>query len=79
MIKACYKHIGLDISETGYIEVYMTGTPARDPIEAEALARTFGASRDVYNLVLVGSVKTNISYIEAISSLIAIIKTVFAL
>ena len=79
MIKACYKHAGLDISETGYIEAYITGIPARDPIEAEALARTFGASRDVHDPVLVGSVKANIGYTEAVSSLAAIIKTVFAL
>ena len=57
----------------------MTGTPSGDPVEAEALARTFGKTRSAHDPVLVGSVKTNVGHTEPVSGLAAIIKTVFAL
>lgn len=57
----------------------MTGTPVGDPIEAEALARTFGLSRPVDDPILVGSVKTVIGHTEPVSGIAAIIKTCYAL
>ena len=68
-----------EISETGYIEAHMTGTSAGDPVEAEALARTFGKSCDAHDPVIVGSVKTNVGYTGPVSGLAAIIKTIFDL
>lgn len=81
LIQACYKRAGLDLAETGYVEAHMTGTAAGDPIEAEALARTFGKMRKVQNSgpLLVGSVKTNIGHTEPVSGLASVIKTSFAL
>jgi len=55
LIEDCYKRAGLNISETGYVEAHMTGTAAGDPIEAEALARTFGKSRAFDDPILVVS------------------------
>ncbi|CAI6088461.1 unnamed protein product [Clonostachys chloroleuca] len=75
LIQATYKRANLDITETGY----MTGTPVGDPIEAEALARTFGLSRPVDDPILVGSVKTVIGHTEPVSGIAAIIKTCYAL
>lgn len=57
----------------------MTGTAAGDPIEAEAIARTFGKSRQAHDPVVVGSIKTNVGHTEPVSGLAAIIKTTFAL
>jgi acyl transferase domain-containing protein len=57
----------------------MTGTSVGDPIEAEALARTFGQSRDVEDPIFVGSVKTNIGHTEPVSGIASVIKTCFAL
>ena len=79
LIKECYKRVGYDISETGYVEAHMTGTLAGDPVEAEAIARTFGTSRKPEDPVIVGSIKTNIGHTEPVSGLAAIIKTAFAL
>ncbi|KAJ9316634.1 hypothetical protein DTO271D3_3141 [Paecilomyces variotii] len=81
LIRDCYKRAGLDLAETGYIEAHMTGTAAGDPIEAEALARTFGQRRKDKNSgsLLVGSVKTNIGHTEPVSGLASVIKTSFAL
>ena len=79
LIEECYRRAGLDISQTGYVEAHMTGTSTGDPIEAEAIARTFGKNRAQNDSVFVGSVKTNVGHAEGVSGLAAIIKTVFAL
>ncbi|KAM5483533.1 Type I Iterative PKS [Microsporum canis] len=79
LIEQCYRRAGLDISQTGYVEAHMTGTAAGDPVEAEAIGRTFGKSRQGDDKVLVGSVKTNVGHTEPVSGLAALIKTTFAL
>lgn len=80
LIREVYRRAGLRPSvDTGYVEAHMTGTPTGDPIEAEALARTFGAGRDENDPVIVGSVKPNIGHTEPVSGLAAILKTIFAL
>lgn len=56
-IEECYRRAGLNISDTAYVEGHMTGTGAGDPIEAEAIARTFGKSRPADDPILVGSVQ----------------------
>lgn len=79
LIERCYQQAGLSLAETGYVEAHMTGTPTGDPIEAEAIARTFGKSRARYDPVIVGGVKTNIGHTEPVSGLAAVIKCVYAL
>jgi len=79
LIQECYARAGYDIKDTGYVEAHMTGTAAGDPIEAEAIARTFGKSREEHDPVIVGSVKTNVGHTEPVSGIAAIIKTTFAL
>lgn len=79
LIQDCYRRAGLDISETGYVEAHMTGTAAGDPVEAEAIARTFGKSRQTFDPVQVGSIKTNVGHTEPVSGLAAVIKTSYSL
>ncbi|KAH8655375.1 type I polyketide synthase [Xylariales sp. PMI_506] len=79
LIEECYRRAGLHMSETGYVEAHMTGTAVGDPIEAEAIARTFGSSRQKGDAVMVGSVKTNIGHTEPVSGIAALIKTTYAL
>ena len=79
LIRDCYERAGMELSQTGYVEAHMTGTAAGDPIEADAIARTFGQSRDAHDPVIVGSVKTNLGHTEPVSGLAALIKTSFAL
>jgi acyl transferase domain-containing protein len=79
LIQDCYKRAGFNLTDTGYVEAHMTGTAAGDPVEAEAIARTFGKSRDASDPITVGSVKTNLGHTEPVSGLAALIKTTFAL
>lgn len=81
LIQDCYRRVGLDPADTGYIEAHMTGTQTGDAAEAEALALSFGRSRAAATRdpVLVTGVKTNIGHTEPVSGLAAIIKTAFAM
>lgn len=79
LIRECYKRAGFNMSDTGYVEAHMTGTAAGDPIEAEAISRTFGQSRAEDDPINVGSVKTNLGHTEPVSGLAAVMKTVYAL
>lgn len=79
LIEDCYRRAGLDLAETSYVEAHMTGTLAGDPIEAEALARTFGRQRATNDPVIVGSCKPNIGHTEPVSGLASVIKTAFVL
>lgn len=55
MIQDCYRRAGLDISKATdrpqYFEAHGTGTPAGDPVEAEAIHSVFGGRHDNYSLV----------------------------
>lgn len=79
LIEECYKRAGLDIAETGYVEAHMTGTKTGDPIEAEALARTFGKHRAANDPIIVGSCKPNIGHTEPVSGLAAVVKAIHVL
>ncbi|KKK24815.1 hypothetical protein P175DRAFT_0548914 [Aspergillus ochraceoroseus IBT 24754] len=79
VIEDVYRRAGLSPADVGYVEAHMTGTPSGDPIEAEALARTFGKHRRADDPVIVGSVKPNVGHTEPVSGLAAMIKTVYVL
>lgn len=56
------------------------GTSVGDPVEAEAIARTFGRSRLPGSPpVLVGSVKANLGHTEAASGLASLVKAIYML
>src|SRR5204863_6299110 len=65
-------------------EAHGTGTPAGDPIEAEAISTVFsdGAStvkRNEHDILYVGSIKTVIGHTEGAAGVAAILKASLAL
>lgn len=52
LIQETYKRAGLDLSKSSdrpqYFEAHGTGTPAGDPVEAEAIARHFLVPRAAF-------------------------------
>lgn len=78
MIRDVYKRGGLDIGKTAYVEAHATGTAAGDPIEARAIANTFGTA-DRESPLIVGAVKSAIGHTEGASGLAGIIKSVMVL
>lgn len=79
LIRETYASAGLDLRDTAYCEAHGTGTAVGDPLEAKALAATFGKAREPSSPLLIGSVKTNIGHLEGAAGLAAVIKTALAL
>ena len=70
---------GLTGGDVDYLEAHGTGTPLGDPIEVQAAAAAYGASRDADRPLLMGSVKTNIGHLESASGAAGLIKVVLSL
>ncbi|KAI1500224.1 polyketide synthase-like protein [Biscogniauxia marginata] len=85
MIVDCYSRAGLDISSPAdrpqYFEAHGTGTPAGDPVEAEAIDSAFFSQKvpDTTSPLFVGSVKTIIGHTEGTAGLAGILKASLAL
>ncbi|KAK2051561.1 polyketide synthetase [Colletotrichum caudatum] len=90
LIRDTYKRAGLDLSKPSdrpqYFEAHGTGTPAGDPVEAEAISSAFfgpesgfqrklGADPKLY----VGSIKTVIGHTEGTAGLAALVKVSLAM
>ncbi|KAG8161403.1 hypothetical protein KVR01_008390 [Diaporthe batatas] len=87
LIRDCYARAGLDPANPAhrpqYFEAHGTGTPAGDPVEAEAIKNAFfhddGVGRGLSGHLLVGSIKTIIGHSESVAGLAGLIKTSLAL
>ncbi|XWW92934.1 hypothetical protein V2A60_000862 [Cordyceps javanica] len=88
LIASTYKRAGLDPSRESdrcqYFEAHGTGTPAGDPVEAEAVHTAFfGHKADgeeaAQQKLLVGSIKTIIGHTESTAGIAGIMKVALAL
>lgn len=84
LIRATYARAGLDLAtpddQPQYFEAHGTGTPAGDPIEAEAIHRVFSSTRTRDSTPLyVGSIKTVLGHTEGTAGIAAILKASLAL
>ncbi|KAI1174428.1 PKS-NRPS hybrid [Nemania sp. FL0916] len=86
LIRATYEKAGLDLSKPSdrpqYFEAHGTGTPAGDPIEAEAIHTAFfGGEVEKGGLgpLFVGSIKTVIGHTEGTAGLAALLKASLSL
>lgn len=70
---------GIAPSQVQYLEAHGTGTELGDPMELGAAAAVYGKGRKRDQPLLVGSVKGNISHLEAAGGVSGLIKTVLAL
>lgn len=87
LIESTYARAGLDLSNTSdrpqFFEAHGTGTPAGDPIEAEAIAKAFYGK--TYNTKMpgdplyVGSIKTILGHTEGTAGVAALLKASLAL
>ncbi|RYP73786.1 hypothetical protein DL770_007712 [Monosporascus sp. CRB-9-2] len=84
LIRATYAKAGLDpeskTDRCQYFEAHGTGTPAGDPVEAEAVHTAFfGNGGSDAERLLVGSIKTIIGHTESTAGLAGILKVVQAM
>jgi acyl transferase domain-containing protein/acyl carrier protein len=70
---------GVQGHEVDYVETHGTGTSLGDPIEAHALAATYGLNRSASQPLVVGAVKTNIGHLESAAGIAGLIKAVLSL
>ena len=76
LIRKALENAQLSPEAIGFIEAHGTGTKIGDPIEMEALAKVFKASKTKENPLLIGSVKSNIGHLEAAAGMAGIIKAI---
>ena len=79
VIQAALEDAGVAPSEVQYLEAHGTGTEYGDPMEISAAASVFGRGRDPEVPLLVGSVKANISHLEAAGGISGLMKTALAI
>ncbi|KAI6355345.1 copper-binding transcription factor [Pyricularia grisea] len=89
LIQETYRRAGLDLSKSSdrpqYFEAHGTGTPAGDPVEAEAISTAFFGPQSGYcrksddPKLYVGSVKTVIGHTEGTAGLAGLIKASLAM
>lgn len=85
MIRDCYSRAGLDLTKAAdrpqYFEAHGTGTPAGDPIEAEAIQSALFPFFDTQDTtpLYVGSVKTVIGHTEGTAGLAGLLKAALAI
>ena len=86
VLRAAYTKANIAPNTVSYIEVHGTGTPLGDPIEINALKRSFRHLYQQYNLPAtekyycgLGTVKTNIGHLEGAAGVAGIIKVLLSM
>ncbi|MEM7784834.1 MAG: SDR family NAD(P)-dependent oxidoreductase [Planctomycetota bacterium] len=79
VISAAVKDARIAPSDVQYLEAHGTGTEFGDAMELGAAVKVYGKGRKKENSLLVGSVKANISHLEAAGGSSGLIKTVLAI
>ncbi|XP_071948884.1 probable polyketide synthase 1 [Antedon mediterranea] len=77
IIEETYKTFDVNMADVNYLEAHGTGTPVGDPIEAEAIGKSFGPNRDAP--IKIGSVKSNFGHSECAAGAAATIKAALML
>ncbi|GAA2722298.1 MULTISPECIES: SDR family NAD(P)-dependent oxidoreductase [Streptomyces] len=78
LLREVYEHAGIAPDDIAYLEAHGTGTPAGDPIEAEAIGRALG-SRRTRDALPIGSVKSNLGHLESASGMAGLMKALLVL
>ncbi|MGE5340610.1 MAG: condensation domain-containing protein [Candidatus Omnitrophota bacterium] len=77
LIKELYRTAEVDSESIMFVECHGSATPLGDPVEVEALRRSFHGKKG--NLCGIGSIKSNIGHCDCASGVAGFIKTVLAL
>ena len=78
LIEAVHAQHGIDPAGIGYVEAHGTGTRLGDPIEVEALTRSFRRHTQERAFCAIGSVKSAIGHTMSAAGAVGIIKVLLA-
>ena len=76
---AAYELAEITADQISFVEAHGTGTALGDPIEIEALTRSFAASTDRTQFCAIGSIKTNIGHAGQAAGVAGLIKVLLAI
>ncbi|KAK8104542.1 ketoacyl-synt-domain-containing protein [Apiospora kogelbergensis] len=83
LIRSTYARCGLDLDKPRdrphFFEAHGTGTPAGDPIEAEAIYRAFFPEGSSHESLAVGSIKSVVGHLEGTAGLAGLTKASLAI
>ncbi|MFF3313754.1 acyltransferase domain-containing protein [Streptomyces sp. NPDC002952] len=79
VLRAAYRHAGIDPARVDYVEAHGTGTPVGDFAELSGLGQVIGSAPGRTDPLLVGSLKTNIGHTEAAAGIGGVIKAALCL
>ncbi|CAO3460592.1 hypothetical protein [Azospirillum argentinense] len=79
LTESVYRRFGIDPGTIGSVEAHGTGTSLGDPIEVEALTRSFRAFTDRRQFCALGSVKTNIGHAATAAGITGFVKALLSL
>ena len=79
LLVGVYQRFGIDPERIGYVEAHGTGTRLGDPIEANALVRTFKRFTQKRHFCAIGSVKASLGHASAAAGVIGLIKLLLML
>ncbi|MDQ7999145.1 MAG: amino acid adenylation domain-containing protein [Pseudomonadota bacterium] len=79
VISAALASAGVDARSISYVEAHGTATPMGDPVEVEALARSYAQQTADTGFCALGSVKSNVGHLLMAAGATGVIKTALAL
>ena len=79
VISAALASAGVDARSISYVEAHGTATPMGDPVEVEALARSYALQTADTGFCVLGSVKSNVGHLLMAAGATGVIKTALAL
>ena len=77
LLESIYSRSGINPDDLSYIEAHGTGTAVGDPLEAAALAKVLGRTRN--KPLPIGSAKTNLGHLETASGMAGLLKVILSL
>ncbi|MEU5633647.1 amino acid adenylation domain-containing protein [Streptomyces rishiriensis] len=77
--ESLYGELGVDPDDIGYVEAHGTGTQLGDPVEVDALTRSFRQQTRRTRYCAIGSVKTNVGHLTAAAGITSLIKVALCL
>lgn len=76
---AVYRKFGIDAADIRMIEAHGTGTVLGDPIEFDALTRSFSEFTDRRGFCAIGSIKSNIGHLATAAGVAGLLKALLAI